>query len=86
MTLSFPKPGERNLRKSVLRFLLIEKWRTCETGNMELVCMQTLDKRKYLIMIWDNFCHFCTKTYVVTLHLNRLDETVQMKGHNICFH
>ena len=23
--------------------------------------------------------------YVVTPHLNRLDETVQMRGHNICF-
>ena len=25
------------------------------------------------------------KTYVVTPHLNRLDETVQMWDHNICF-
>ena len=36
-------------------------------------------------VIRDNFCQFCTKTYVVTLHLNRLVETVQMKGHNIRF-
>ena len=25
------------------------------------------------------------QTYDVTPHLNRLDETVQMRGHNICF-
>ena len=36
-------------------------------------------------IVRDNFCHFCTKTYVVIPHLNRLDETVQMMGHNICF-
>ena len=35
------------------------------------------------MIIRDNFCLFCIKTYVVTPHLNRLDETVQMMGHNI---
>ena len=44
-----------------------------------------LDKKEYLVIITDNFCQFCTKTYVVTSHLNRLDETVQMRGHNIWF-
>ena len=29
----------------------------------------------------DNFCKFCVKIYVVTPHLNRLDKTVQMRGH-----
>ena len=37
---------------------------------------------EYLVIIKDNFC---MKTYVVTLHLNPLIETVQMKGHNIWF-
>ena len=37
------------------------------------------------MIIRDNFCQFCTKTYVVTPHLHRLDETVQMRGHNIWF-
>ena len=41
------------------------------------------DKREFLVIIRDNFCTFCIKTYVVTPHLNRLDETVQMRGHNI---
>ena len=31
------------------------------------------------------FSYFSMKTYVVTPHLNRLDETVQMMGHKICF-
>ena len=31
-----------------------------------------LDKREYLVIIGDNFCQFCIKTYVVTPHLNRL--------------
>ena len=47
----------------------------------------------YLVIIKDNFCKFCINTYVVTPHLNRLDdphlnhlnEMVQMRGHNIWF-
>ena len=35
------------------------------------------------MIIRNNFCLFSIKTYVVTHHLNRLDETVQMRGHNI---
>ena len=34
----------------------------------------------------DNFSYFSLKPYVVTPHLNRLDETVQMRGHNIGFY
>ena len=41
--------------------------------------LRALDKREYLVIIRDNLCQFCTKTYVVTLHLNHLNETVQMK-------
>ena len=32
------------------------------------------------------FSYFSFKPYVVTPHLNRLDETVQMRGHNICLY
>ena len=46
---------------------------------------RALDKKEYLVIIRDNFCYFCIKAYVVTPHLNRLDETVQMRGHNIWF-
>ena len=35
------------------------------------------------MIIGDNFCSFCIKTYIVSPHLNHLDETVQMRGHNI---
>ena len=28
----------------------------------------------------DNFCKFCIKTYVVTPHLNRLDEIAQIRS------
>ena len=31
------------------------------------------------------FCYFSLKPYVVTPHLNRLVETVQIRGHNIGF-
>ena len=33
----------------------------------------------------DDFSYFSLKPYVVTSHLNCLIETVQMRGHNICF-
>ena len=42
-------------------------------------------KREYSVIIRDNFCYCCIKTYIVTPHLNRLNETVQMRGHNIWF-
>ena len=35
------------------------------------------------MIIRDNFCEFCTKSYVVTPHLICLDETVQLTGHDI---
>ena len=38
------------------------------------------------MIIRDNFSYFSFKPYVATPHLNRLDETVQMRGHNICFY
>ena len=37
------------------------------------------------MIIWDNFSSFCMKTYVVDHHLNRLNETVQMRAHNITY-
>ena len=38
------------------------------------------------MIIKGNFSYFSLKPYVVTPHLNRLDEAVQMRGHNICFY
>ena len=39
-----------------------------------------------MMIINDNFSYFSLKPYVVTHHLNRLVETVQMRGHNICLY
>ena len=44
-----------------------------------------LDKRDYSVIIRDIICKFCIKTYVVTPHLNRFAETVQMGDHNLWF-
>ena len=44
---------------------------------------RALDKRQYLMIF---FLIFSTKPYVVTPHLNCLNETVQMRGHNIWFY
>ena len=38
------------------------------------------------MIIEDNFSYFSLKSYIVTPHLNRLNKTVQMRGHNICFY
>ena len=60
----------------------------CQTGDVyasALGFFRALDKKEYLVIIRDNSCKFCIKTYVVTPHLNRLSETVQMRGHNIWF-
>ena len=35
------------------------------------------------MIIDNNFPYFSVKAYVVTSHLNRLDETVQMRSHNV---
>ena len=45
---------------------------------------RALDKREYLVVIRDNFCEFCIKTSV-TPNRNCLNETGQMRGHNIWF-
>ena len=37
------------------------------------------------MIIEEQFSYFSLKPYVVTPHLNRLVETVQIRGHNICF-
>ena len=57
----------------------------CATDKMSATLNRALDKREYLVIIRDNFCLFCFEPYVVTPYLNRLDETVQMRGHNIWF-
>ena len=87
---------ERIFPRFYSRYYLVEETICTKTQEeaaaivkpVEQVCMfsyspRALDKREYLVIIRDNFCQFCTKTYVVTTHLNRLDETVQMRGHNI---
>ena len=38
------------------------------------------------MIIRDNFSYFSLKVYIVTPHLNRLDKTVQLRGHNIHFY
>ena len=37
------------------------------------------------MIIEGQFYYSSWKQYDVTPHLNRLDETIQMRGHNICF-
>ena len=54
-------------------------------STLRNIQVRALDQREYLVIIEANFCQFCTKTYVVTPHLNRLDETVQIRSHNIQF-
>ena len=61
---------------------LTEVYASAKAGN---ITARALDKREYLVIVWGNFCQVCMKTYVVTPHLNRLDETVQMMGHNIWY-
>ena len=43
------------------------------------------EKGEYFMIIWDIFSYFSMKPYVVTPHLNRLVQTVQMMGYNIGF-
>ena len=38
------------------------------------------------MMIRDEVSYFSLKPYAVTPNLNRLFETVQMRGHSICFY
>ena len=58
---------------------------TCSEDNSGIIFQRALDKRGYLMIIEDKFSYFSMKPYVVTPYLNRLVETVQMRGHIICF-
>ena len=42
---------------------------------------RALDKRGYWMIIEHNICYFTLKPYVVTPHLNHLNETAQRRGH-----
>ena len=44
--------------------------------------IRAIDKMEYLMI---NFSYFSSKPYDVTPHLNRLDETVQMRGSQYMF-
>ena len=54
-------------------------------SHMNFECFRALEKMEYLVISKDNFSYFSSKPYVVTPYLNRLNETVQMRGHNIWF-
>ena len=46
--------------------------------------IRAVEKKEYLMIIRDDFVSSAEKhNYVVTPHLNRLDETIQMRVHNI---
>ena len=45
---------------------------------------RALDKKEYWVIVIF-FCLFCISAYVVTPHPNRLNETVQVRGHNKWF-
>ena len=52
------------------------------------VMYRAQDKREYLMIIRDNFCLFLFilgKNKYCYPHLNRLDDTVQIRDNNICF-
>ena len=51
-----------------------------------IIRIRAPDKKGPLMIMGDNFSYFSLKPYVVTPHLSRLDETIQMRGHNICFY
>ena len=55
--------------------------KACFTKYLKL--NRALDKRG---VFDDNFSYFSWKSYVVTPHLNRLVEMVQIRGHNKWFY
>ena len=73
---------------SALLNLHMPRWWVCSLERVKFLKLgfRALDKREYFLIISDSFCKFCLKTYVVTRHLNRLEETVQMRGHNVWFY
>ena len=56
-----------------------------QTSAVMSVTVRAVNKRETLVIIMDNFCLCSIKTYVVTPHLNCLDEAFQIRAHNICF-
>ena len=46
--------------------------RTLLSKAGSITSFRALDKKRYLMIIRDNFCKFCIKTYIVTPHLNHL--------------
>ena len=67
-------------------FLLHRILKTSPGGSTEPVHNRALDKREYLVIIEEQFSYFSLKPSVVISHLSRLNETVQMRDHNVCFY
>ena len=71
------------VRKIIIKYSLLSRAllqiQVFEIMRVNLVASE------YLMIMRGKFCLFCIKAYVVTPHLNRLNETVQMRGHNIWF-
>ena len=53
-------------------------------ANLSLYCI--IQSSRSVGVVDDNFSYFSSKPYAVTPHLNRLNETVQLRGHNLCFY
>ena len=43
------------------------------------------DKLTTEVINLDNFCYYCTKTYLVGTHLNCLNKVITVSTHKICF-
>ena len=82
---AMPEAGATNTLSYYQRNMVGPDEDSSSTSKLFANLTRAIDKREYLVTIRDNFFLFCIKTYVVTPHLNHLDEMVQMRGHNILF-
>ena len=76
------KPQIINLKPFFFIFLL----KPVQTTLRQLCGMSHNKSSREEGVFDDNFSYFSSKPYVVTPHLNRLIESVQMRGHNLCFY
>ena len=58
----------------------------CALIRSNTVVNRALDKREYLVIIRDNFCQFCTKSYVVTPHVTTYDFNEKIEKLSLNFH
>ena len=75
--------NKRTFKKEAVINLISVMFFTVILLSIAVLKHEKIQSSRYKGVFDDNFSYFSSKPYVVTPHLNRLIETVQIRGHDM---